>query len=115
MRYTEETLVLLGLMIVSGCTPVESNPSQPSATPPAIQATNTPQVTPSPNFGATPPSAPTQTQTPTTLPPFTPGGITMADCPVTPPNGDTPPGEQTSPGFFGNGHCGLDCGPMATC
>ncbi len=26
----------------------------------------------------------------------------MANCPVTPPNGDTPPGEQASPGFFGN-------------
>jgi hypothetical protein len=44
------------------------------------------------------------TRSDSTITPAIPTSPTsIADCPVTPPNGNTPPGEQASPDFFGNG------------
>lgn len=38
----------------------------------------------------------------------------LLKCPVTVPNGDIPPGEEASPGHFGNGHLWVSLYPLGT-
>jgi hypothetical protein len=104
MKFTGTVAICLLSVVLMGCSGSAGSPQpttapQPPATAPAAIATQKPSAAPVVNATQTVPAAPAaNTQKPPTT---VSSGITPPGCPLTLPNGSTPPNENPSPLFYG--------------